>query len=109
AGREREGWPLYGHRYRFFLKDAVEDVPEYVVQWGPFVRLAAEYGLHPIYKREFHDVFDEFREHAEFEPLLQRMKVVDQNGETDMDEDQWEAANIYVMFALEKREGGTRS
>lgn len=61
------------------------------------VRLAAEYGLHPIYKREFHDVFDEFREHAEFEPLLQRMKVVDQNGETDMDEDQWEAASAYPL------------
>ena len=37
-GRDSDGWPLYGHRYRFFLKDAVEDVPEYVVQWGPFVR-----------------------------------------------------------------------
>lgn len=60
-------------------------------------RLAAEYGLHPVYKREFHDVFDEFREHAEFEPLLQRMKVVDQNGETDMDEDQWEAASAYSL------------
>ena len=61
-------------------------------------RLAAEYGLHPIYKREFHDVFEEFRAHHEFEPLLQRMKVVDEKGETDMDEDQWEAASAYHLF-----------
>jgi mRNA (guanine-N7-)-methyltransferase len=28
--------PLYGHRYWFYLKDAVEDVPEYVVRWEEF-------------------------------------------------------------------------
>lgn len=31
--------PVYGHRYMFFLQDAVEDVPEYVVYWDNFVRL----------------------------------------------------------------------
>jgi mRNA (guanine-N7-)-methyltransferase len=34
----RESRPLYGHRYSFFLQDAVEDVPEYIVQWDPFVQ-----------------------------------------------------------------------
>ncbi|KAH9063713.1 mRNA capping enzyme-domain-containing protein [Lactarius deliciosus] len=99
----REPRPLYGHRYSFFLQDAVEDVPEYVVHWEPFVQIAAEYGLHPIYKKEFHDVFEEFQEHSEFKPLLQRMNVVDSNGETEMDEFQWEAANIYIAFAMGKR------
>lgn len=28
----------FGFRYSFFLKDAVEDVPEYVVHWENFVR-----------------------------------------------------------------------
>lgn len=28
--------PLYGHRYWFFLRDAVEDVPEFVVRWEEF-------------------------------------------------------------------------
>jgi len=56
-------------------------------------RLAAEYGLHPIYKKEFHEVFEEFQEHHEFKPLLQRMNVIDSNGETEMDEFQWEAAS----------------
>jgi mRNA (guanine-N7-)-methyltransferase len=28
---------MYGHQYRFFLTDAVEDVPEYVVNWDNFV------------------------------------------------------------------------
>ncbi|KAI0060810.1 guanine-N(7)-methyltransferase [Artomyces pyxidatus] len=100
---ERESRPIYGHRYSFFLRDAVEDVPEYVVRWENFVQLAAEYNLHPVYKKEFHDVFQEFHEHPEFKPLLQRMKVVDADGAAEMDEDQWEAANIYIAFALEKR------
>ena len=30
--------PLYGHRYSFFLEDAVDDVPEYIVQWDSFVQ-----------------------------------------------------------------------
>ncbi|KAI1788464.1 mRNA capping enzyme-domain-containing protein [Ganoderma leucocontextum] len=100
---DRDKGSMFGHRYWFYLQDAVDDVPEYVVQWDPFVQLASEYGLHPVYKKEFHQVFEEFHEQPEFAPLLQRMRVVDSNGESQMDEDQWEAANIYIGFAFEKR------
>ena len=53
--------------------------------------MAAEYKLFPIYKEEFHHVFQEHQEH--YKPLMVRMKVVDDNGESSMDEDQWEAAS----------------
>ena len=43
--------------------------------------------------KEFHEVFSENCEHQDFKPLLQHMKVVDANGESQMDEDQWEAAS----------------
>ena len=73
-----------------------------------------------VYKKEFHEIFEEHSEHAEFAPLLQRMHVVDAIGESQMDEDQWEAAStsswskysgcrltshldVYVGFAFEKR------
>jgi len=56
-------------------------------------RLAANYDLYPLYKKEFHELFEEFHEHPEFKPLLQRMNVVDANGESEMDDDQWEAAS----------------
>ena len=86
--------------------------------------MASEYGLSPIYKEEFHQVFEEHQEHPEFKPLLERMKVVDSDGASAMDEDQWEAASalflssaialdlrqtffsisdIYIAFAFEKR------
>lgn len=89
-------------------------------------RLAQEYGLHLLYKAEFHDIFEAEREHREYKPLLQRMNVVSASGESQMDEDQWDAASasclshplsiltyslsifpktldIYLGFAFEKR------
>ncbi|KAF8162998.1 mRNA capping enzyme-domain-containing protein [Crassisporium funariophilum] len=100
---QRDPRPVFGHKYWFFLQDAVENVPEYVVRWENFVEMAAEYKLFPVYKEEFHQVFQEHQEHPEFKPLMIRMKVMDANGESAMDEDQWEAANIYIAFAFEKR------
>ncbi|KAJ7063123.1 mRNA capping enzyme-domain-containing protein [Mycena amicta] len=100
---DRVNMPVFGHKYWFYLQDAVENVPEYIVRWDNFVQMAAEYGLHVVYKKEFHDVFSEHQDHPEFGPLMVRMKVVDANGESAMDEAQWEAANIYIAFAFEKR------
>lgn len=59
----------------------------------PHHSLAAEYSLYPIYKEEFHQIFAEHSEQKEFKELMVRMKVVDANGESSMDEDQWEAAS----------------
>ncbi|EJD46044.1 guanine-N(7)-methyltransferase [Auricularia subglabra TFB-10046 SS5] len=119
----RDNRPLYGQRYRFYLEDAVDDVPEYVVDWPNFLALAAKHGLQLLYREEFHDVFEAERDDAEFGPLLQRMRVVDAEGESHMDEDQWEAAStphpaarlpevpatdvyadIYIAFAFIKRD-----
>jgi mRNA (guanine-N7-)-methyltransferase len=55
--------------------------------------MASEYGLDLLYKKEFHQVFEEHQDHPEFKPLLVRMKVVDEDGASAMDEDQWEAAS----------------
>ncbi|KAF9483812.1 guanine-N(7)-methyltransferase [Pholiota conissans] len=96
--------PLFGHKYWFFLQDAVENVPEYVVQWETFERMAADHGLDLLYKKEFHQVFEEHQDNPEFKSLLVRMKVVDEDGASAMDEDQWEAANIYIAFAFAKRQ-----
>lgn len=84
--------------------------------------MASEYKLRLLYRAEFHDIYAEHHEHPEFGPLLQRMKVVDAQGESQMDEDQWEAASelcniwtrecetnssvtatdVYIGFAFEK-------
>ena len=86
-----------------------DNLVRYVIPFSGHVRpqlictllhsLASEYGLHPVYKKEFHQVFEEHHEQPEFAPLLQRMHVVDANGESQMDEDQWEAASTYTSAA----------
>ena len=63
--------------------------------------MAKEYGLELKYKEEFHEVFAEHQEHPEFGPLMVRMKVVEPNGESSMDEDQWEAASAYWWVTRE--------
>jgi mRNA (guanine-N7-)-methyltransferase len=84
--------------------------------------MAAEYGLYPTYKEQFHAVFTEHSNMPEFKSLMVRMKVVDANGESTIDEDQWDATStpylsfivyrmvpsttqtdIYNAFAFEKR------
>jgi mRNA (guanine-N7-)-methyltransferase len=60
--------------------------------------MAEEYQLFPIYKEEFHHVYSEHQQHSEFRPLMMHMKVVDANGESSMDEEQWEAASAFVGF-----------
>ena len=85
-------------------------------------RVASEYRLHPIYKKEFHEVFTENQDDPEFKQLLIKMGVVDARGESAMDDDQWNAAStsftrrstiyywmcffisdIYIAFAFQKR------
>lgn len=41
---ERKARSLFGHRYWFFLRDAVDDVPEYVVHWDNFVQYVLQRG-----------------------------------------------------------------
>ncbi|ORY23439.1 mRNA capping enzyme-domain-containing protein [Naematelia encephala] len=93
---------IYGHKYRFYLEDAVDDVPEYVVNWDNFVSLALEYRLRLVYRKSFNEVLQEEQSSRDFGPLLGRMKVINEAGESAMDEDQWEAANLYMAFAFEK-------
>ncbi|GAA5943027.1 mRNA (guanine-N7)-methyltransferase [Sporobolomyces koalae] len=92
----------YGHRYTFFLQDAVGEVPEYVVYWDKFLELAGEYGLRYKFCAPFSDIFADESEDPQFAELLSRMKVVDRDGNAEMDEDQLEAAMLYLGFALVK-------
>ncbi|GAA5891535.1 hypothetical protein JCM5296_004246 [Sporobolomyces johnsonii] len=97
------GTTPFGHRYTFFLQDAVEEVPEYVVYWDEFVELAAEYDLEPSFVAPFEQIFADESDDPQFAQLLTRMKVVDADGNAEMNEDQLEAAMLYLGFAFVKR------
>lgn len=85
-------------------------------------RLAYEYGLTLRYKKAFNEILSEEQGSRDFGPLLGRMGVINDQGVSTMDEDQWEAASsssldhravdgastmltaadLYMGFALEK-------
>lgn len=61
--------------------------------------LAAEYNLQLLYHATFHEVFSTEREDPEFGQLMERMRVVTPDGESELTEDQWEAASKSLLFA----------
>lgn len=56
-------------------------------------RLASEYGLRLVYRKAFNEILSEEKDTRDFGPLLSRMGVINQDGVSNMDEDQWEAAS----------------
>ena len=74
-------------------------------QWGASISkdpcsLAKEFSLVPIYKEEFHNIYTEEAEDPDFGQLLKTMKVVDSDGSSAMNEDQWEAASALFPLTL---------
>ncbi|KAK9447799.1 mRNA capping enzyme-domain-containing protein [Limtongia smithiae] len=98
--------PPFGHRYSFFLQDAVEDVPEYVVPFEIFRALAEDYKLELVYRKSFHQVFDdETGENPELFEICKRMNVTKSDGSYGIEGDQREASGLYLAFAFEKLAG----
>ncbi|SNX85622.1 related to RNA (guanine-N7-) methyltransferase [Melanopsichium pennsylvanicum] len=97
-----DSWPAFGNRYTFFLEDAVENVPEYVVDFDVFEELAHEVGLRCIYRKNFAEIYHEGARNQEHGKLLEKMRVVDRYGALNLDEEMWQAATLYLGFAFEK-------
>lgn len=95
--------PPFGHKYTFYLKDAVDIVPEYVVPFLAFRALAEEYNLELLYHKGFHEVFEEFCEDFDAGNLLDRMNVVKRDGSRGIEGDEKEACGFYLAFCFEKR------
>ncbi|CCG84374.1 protein of unknown function [Taphrina deformans PYCC 5710] len=95
--------PPYGHRYTFYLKDAVDIVPEYVVPFNAFRALAEEYNLELLYHKGFHEVFEENCNDFDGGMLLDRMGVVKKDGSRGIEGDEKEACGFYAAFCFEKR------
>ena len=95
--------PAYGHKYTFYLKDAVDIVPEYVVPFNAFRALAEEYNLELLYHKGFHELFDENCDTFDGGMLLDRMGVVKKDGSRGIEGDEREACGFYSAFCFEKR------
>jgi mRNA (guanine-N7-)-methyltransferase len=93
----------FGNVYNYFLKDAVEDVPEYVVPFEKFRGMCEEHGLELRYKKNFFDMFNKevgplFAQLPG--PLVQSLRRAD--GTYGVDGAEREACSFYLAFAFER-------
>ncbi|KAK4150882.1 mRNA capping enzyme-domain-containing protein [Chaetomidium leptoderma] len=93
--------PPFGWKYNFFLHEAVEEVPEYVVPWEAFRALAEDYNLELQYHKPFGEVWETEKEDRELGALSERMGVRDRSsGKLLVSEEEMEAAGFYVAFCF---------
>jgi mRNA (guanine-N7-)-methyltransferase len=93
--------PPFGWKYNFFLHEAVEEVPEYVVPWEAFRALAEDYNLELQYHKPFGEVWETEKDDRELGALSERMGVRDRiTGKLLVSEEEMEAANFYVAFCF---------
>lgn len=93
----------FGNRYDYFLKDAVDDVPEYVVPFEYLRSLCEDFGLILRYKKNFTDIFNlEIPKYFSKlnKNLIDGMKRAD--GKYGVEGAEKEAVAFYVGFVFEK-------
>jgi mRNA (guanine-N7-)-methyltransferase len=95
--------PPFGWKYNFFLHEAVEGVPEYVVPWEAFRALAEDYNLELQYHKTFAEVWETEKDDRELGPLSERMGVRERHGgRLLVSDEEMEAASFYVAFCFYK-------
>ncbi|KAL5343796.1 mRNA capping enzyme-domain-containing protein [Aspergillus crustosus] len=95
--------PPFGWKYSYFMEEAVEEIPEYVVPWEAFRALTEDYNLELQYRKPFLDVWRDEKDDSELGPLSERMGVRDRaTGDLLMTKEEKEAASFYHAFCFYK-------
>ncbi|KMP01215.1 mRNA cap guanine-N7 methyltransferase [Coccidioides immitis] len=94
--------PAFGWKYSYFMEEAVEEIPEYVVPWEAFRALTQDYNLELQYRKPFLDVWREEKDDPILGPLSERMGVRSRDGTLMVNEEELEAASLYHAFCFYK-------
>ena len=95
--------PPFGWKYSFFLHEAVEEVPEYVVPWEAFRAIAEDYNLEMQYHKPFDEIWRTEKDDDVLGPLSERMGVRERGGGRILvTDEEMEAASFYVGFCFYK-------
>ncbi|KAF2453795.1 mRNA capping enzyme-domain-containing protein [Lineolata rhizophorae] len=95
--------PPFGWKYFYFLEEAVEEVPEYVVPWEAFRALAEDYNLELQYRRPFNEIWEDNKNDRVLGDLSERMGVRDRDrGPLRVTKEELDAASFYHAFCFYK-------
>ena len=95
--------PPFGWKYNFYLHEAVEEVPEYVVPWEAFRAIAEDFNLELQYHKSFEEIWKSEKDDDVLGPLSERMGVRERGrGPLLVSDEEMEAASFYVGFCFYK-------
>ena len=95
--------PPFGWKYSYFLEEAVEEVPEYIVPWEAFRALAEDFNLELQYRKPLAEIWDEEKRDPELGRLSVRMHVTDRpGGDLQLTAEEVEAVGFYHAFCFYK-------
>lgn len=95
--------PPFGWKYFYFLEEAVEEIPEYVVPWEAFRALAEDYNLELQYRKTFTEIWEEEKDDPDLGPLSERMGVRGRGrGPLQLTEEERDAVGFYHAFCFHK-------
>lgn len=94
---------LYGNRYSFYLSEAVEDVPEFVVPFASFVELAKEFDLELKLSKPFLEYFRDQLQDVDVRQVAEQQRLANSRGDLTIHRDEVEACSIYRVFVFTKK------
>lgn len=94
----------YGVRYKFFLKESVEGLDEFLVPPNLLHELAEKYGFKVILSENLNNYFSRIIDENSIRSQLEKRSVFDKKG--TIPNDQWCAIHMYRAFVFQKQ-GGT--
>ncbi|TSV28436.1 Ribonuclease inhibitor [Bagarius yarrelli] len=74
--QKKADYPLFGCQYDFHLEGVV-DVPEFLVYFPLLVEMAKKYNMRLVYKKTFHQFFQEKIKDERNKSLMQRMQALE--------------------------------
>lgn len=111
----------FGMRYTFYLVDAIDGCPEYLIPMPVFrmyralcpsftwwllvlFRMCEEAGLGFVQELSFPRFYEHYSQMGEYENLLRRMGVIDPlDGQIVLNDDERAVASLYTTFVFRKK------
>ena len=101
---QKKEFVKYGQQYKFYLEDAINDCPEYMVHIETLTSYAQQYGLRLRYIANFSQFYQQYRE--KYSALMNRMmKNLSKNQREYghiMPAEEWEVCTLYLAVVFEK-------
>ena len=106
---QKNNFKTIGTKYYFTLTEAIPNIPEYLVRFKLFKKVANKYGLKLLYKKSFKECKETLFNFAYEYDLNKRVKdtifnsiKTGYNRIGNIPENQWEICDIYYIFVFEK-------